>query len=354
MDALRLAGLSLGILLLTGCQASYYLKSAYHQVKILNARVPVEQALKDPQLTEEQKEKIRISVDALYFAESQLGLTGKGNYTSYVDLHRDYVSWVVSAAESWQLKHRHFSYPIVGKMPYKGFFSEEEAQQEKLRLEKEELDVYLRGVSAYSTLGWFRDPILSSMLRYSEHDLVNTIIHETVHATLYIKNSADFNERLAVFIGNTGTELFYQQREGKDSPTLKTIAAENQADRLFSKFISQELKDLEEWYQALPVEDRKPEVKARRLKEIQIRFSENLKPKLTPGSFARFEKTELNNAYLMVFKTYMQDLSDFEKLYEMVGKDMRRFMDHVKTLEKVDNPEKGLKELILQLKEPAD
>ncbi|MFP5519945.1 MAG: aminopeptidase [Bdellovibrionia bacterium] len=353
MGALKYLTLS-GFLLLTGCQFGYIASSAYHQAKILYDRTPLEQALQDPLLTAEEREKILLAKEALQFAETEFKLHGNGNYTSFVKLNRPYVSWAVSAAHSWELKHHQFQYPIVGKMPYKGFFSEDDAQQEAKKLEKQNLDVYVRGITAYSTLGWFRDPILSSMLAYKKHDLVNTIIHETVHTTLYIKNSADFNERLAVFIGNLGTELFFKNKEGVDSPTLKIIQDENNADKIFSAFITQELSDLENWYKLLPEQQRTPEIKEQRLSKIQENFRSEIQPKLPAGSYKTFASRKLNNAYLMVFKTYMQDLSDFERLYNLCNYDFKVFFDAIKTLEKHPKPEVGLKELIAQFKKDSE
>ena len=169
-----------------------------------------------------------------------------------MQLDGPYVTYVVSAAPKDELVAYKWWFPIVGSLPYKGFPEPTGAHAEADELNKKGLDAYIRGVSAYSTLGWFSDPILSSMLEYKDYDLVDTIIHETVHATIYIKSEADFNERLAVFIGHKGTEAFYRQREGQDSKTLKAMADDTYDERLFSEFIFGEMHDLEAWYAAHP------------------------------------------------------------------------------------------------------
>ncbi len=238
----------LTLFLNTGCQLGYFMKSAYNQLSLLSSREPIDKAIQSDKLTDKEKGKLLLAEKAKIFAEEKLHLTKSKNYSSFAQLDRPYVTYVVSAAPKWQLKHYIFSYPIVGDMPYKGFFNEKDAIEEETELKQMNLDTYRRGVSAYSTLGWFNDPVLSSMLTYSDHDLVNTIIHESVHATLYIKNSADFNERLAVFLGNKGTELYYLETEGADSKTIKLIKEENEDDLIFSKFISQKIIDLEMWY----------------------------------------------------------------------------------------------------------
>jgi predicted aminopeptidase len=220
---------------LSSCQIGYYFSSGINQWKMVNTREPIEVALKKHPFTEEQKNKILLSQKARIFAFEKLKLKETKNYSTYIDLGRPFVTWVVQAAEKWEMKNYEWSYPVVGKMPYKGFFNEADAKEEAEVMREKGYDTYVRGVSAYSTLGWFQDSLLSSMLRYKEHDLVNTIIHEIVHTTIYIKNNADFNEKLAVFIGAKGSEMFYRDLEGEHSKTLELIKNENADDVLFAK-----------------------------------------------------------------------------------------------------------------------
>lgn len=346
MDALKkIIFASLAMPLLAGCQVGYLFNSAYNQMSLLHQRVPVEDALKDPSLSAEDKHKLLLAQKARTFAQEELHLKVTKSYTSFVKLNRPYVTYVVSAAPPWELTHYEWSYPFVGKMPYRGYFNEPDAKAEEEDLKKEGLDVYMRGVSAYSTLGWFDDPILSSMLRYKDYDLVNTIIHETVHATLYIKHEADFNERLAVFMGNKGAELFYLKEEGPNSPTLAQIKKDNDDDKVFSVFISKELGSLSKWYKDLPASERNEELRKKRIAEIQEHFVKEVVPQLKTENYLKFEKLQLNNARLLVYKTYMQDLKDFEALYHKVGDDFGRFMDKCRSLENAKDPEKALREL---------
>lgn len=330
-------------MILTGCQINYLINSGYHQAKLLRARVPIEDALKDTSLSEATKGKLRLAQEARVFAQTRLGLKPTENYTSYVQLDRDYVTWAVSAAPRYELTHHLWTYPMVGRLPYKGFFNKEAADAEAAELSQQSFDTYVRGVTAYSTLGWFKDPLLSSMIRYEDHDLVEVIIHETVHATVYIKSEADFNERLATFVGGKGTEIFYKEREGENSPTLTKIKTENADTKIFSKFISEEIRDLKKWY-----EDKKgtvtEEQKATRLKELQQRFVKDIQPLLGPKSFASFSDTSLNNAKLLGYQTYFMDMSLFEKRYEQLGRDFGKLLEFCKTLEKSSDPEKALKE----------
>lgn len=331
---------------LSGCQMGYLMKSGYGQMKLLSSRVPIEEASQNPDLEESKKKKLILAQEAREFAEKELHLKHTKNYTSYVELGRPYVTYVVSAAPKWELKHYQWSYPFMGKMPYKGFFNEADALEEEKELQKENLDTYMRGVTAYSTLGWFNDPLLSSMLNYDDYDLVNTIIHETVHATLYIKHAADFNERLATFLGNKGAELFYLKKEGSESPTLKQIQLENQDQKLFSQFISKELTDLENWYKELATTERSEEKRKQRIRFIQEKFVRELQPQFKTENYKKFPDLNLNNARLLVYKTYMQDLSDFQKLYELLNGDYSLFITKCQSLEKTEDPAQALKDLI--------
>jgi predicted aminopeptidase len=332
---------------LSGCQLGYMLKSAGGELEILHQRVPVEEALQDAKISTEDKAKIRLAQEARVFAQSDLGLVENKNYTTYVALDRPYVTYVVSAASQWELTGYTWTFPFTGVVPYKGFFNEKEAQEEEEGLKKKNLDTYLRGVSAFSTLGWFRDPLLSSMLKYRDHELVNTIIHETVHATLYIKGSADFNERMAVFLGNLGTEKFYLQKEGPNSPTVQLIKKENEDEKLFSEFISQQIRDLESWYKSA---EKLEEKRQAQFKAIQEHFQTLLAPKLKTDLYSRFPSLKLNNARLLLYKTYVGDLSDFAELFALTNQNISQFLDKCKSLKDHPKPEEGLRQLIQQLK----
>lgn len=344
MVSLRVLLFSLGLCQL-GCQLPYILKSGYEQSKILAQRESLEKVLHKDSIPEEVKSKIRLAQEAKVFAETKLGLTPTDNYSSYVDLNRPYVSWIVQAAKAYELKPYLWDFPLVGELPYKGFFSPEAAKQEAQSFDPLKYDTYIRGVTAYSTLGWFNDPLLNTMMTYSEPDLVELIIHESVHATLYIKSQADFNERLATYLGQLGAERFYLYKEGEDSPTVKRIRAERQDQQLFSRFLSKELQLLEEWYAASETH-RTPEAKEERLRALQVKYREEIVPQLKTPSLQKALEGELNNARLIALKTYQMDLEDFEKLYLKLDRDIAAFLAACKRLEEAEDPVQKLKDLL--------
>ena len=298
-------------------------------------------------LSSEQKKKIQLTQEVRQFSFNQLGLKKSDNYTHFVLLDRPYVTYAVMASYKWKLEPYLWNFPIIGKAPYKGYYNKSSALEEAQKFKEKDFDVYVRGVSAFSTLGNLNDPLLSSMLSYTEHDLVNTIIHELTHTTLFIKDNIDFNERLAVFVANKGTEQFYVLKEGLNSKTLQLIQDENADDRKFSEFITLELEQLKTWYQnfesakLVSAED-KEKIRQERFELIRTHFKTNLKPQLKARLYLNFAEGELNNARLGTYQTYMKNLNDFEKVYLKNGSKISLFLDKCKELNAVDDPEKQL------------
>jgi predicted aminopeptidase len=182
------------------------------------------------------------------------------------------------------------------------------------------------------------------MIAYDDYDLVNLIIHETVHATIYIKSQADFNERLATFVGDQGATLFFRQREGVDSPTLEHAKLRSADTKAFSLFISKEIENLKSYYeeQKTPIAEEK---RQQLFSEIVKRFDSQLKPNLKTDSYLRFGSKPLNNARLLAFQTYLKDLKNFETAFKHLGEDFSRLMKLCKALEAAPDPEKMLADI---------
>jgi predicted aminopeptidase len=331
---------------LNGCQIGYLVNNGYEQAKLLNSRVPIKKILKDPSVDEVTKGKLSLAMDAKDFAQNRLHLKNTKNYTTYVDLKRPYVTYIVSAAPKDELKFYTWYFPIVGSVPYKGYFQKSKADHEADNLARKGYDVYVRGVSAYSTLGWFNDPVLSSMVRYSDYDLVNTIIHETVHATLYISSNANFNERLATFLGDLGARLYYQEKRPDQLKTLDELKFEDNDQRIFSLYISEQIKDLERWYQAHGKDNDLITTREEQFKKIKDVFKKDILPQLKTPKYTHFGETSLNNAKLMGYKLYMNDLGDFEKLSQIFNNDYEKILNYCRSLAKSKNPESTLKTFI--------
>ncbi|MCB0347844.1 MAG: aminopeptidase [Bdellovibrionales bacterium] len=304
----------------------YYNRLAQHQTDILRAKTPIKTVLNDSTISDENKEKLKLVLEVRKFASENLGLEVGSNYLDYVPLKEDAVSFVVNAAEPYALVSYNWRYPIVGKLPYKGFPTKKEAEEEAKQMESKGYDVFVRGVSAYSTLGWFDDPIFSSMLSLSKERLVETIIHESVHATIFYKDDADFNERLATFLGTEGAKLFYQSKQQND--IVAKINRDKEDLLRFNTFIAKEIHDLDNWYKTVlnKVEslEQKKLQKKKRLEQLQ--------DKIVAEGFTKDKPKDINNAKLLLFSTYQGNKDLFINLYAKFNsfKDLIEYLKTVK------------------------
>src|SRR5688572_4066843 len=218
---------------------SYAARQGYGQFTIIwNAR-PVEEFLSDPAFPDSLKARLNFIAEVRRYSVDSLGLKDTENYKTMFDQNGKEIMWVVMACEKFRLKPKEWEFPIVGAVPYKGFFDEKRASDLKQELEKEGWDVVVRNPGGWSTLGWFTDPILSKMLSRSEGDLANLIIHEMSHATIFVKDSVDFNENLATFIGDRGTEKFLIYKYGRESKEYTTYIDE---DKDYLKYVDHMLR----------------------------------------------------------------------------------------------------------------
>ena len=300
---------------LTGCSSIEYLwHVSVEQVDLLNDRVPIEEALEEYDFGKEEKKKLQMVAGIKQFAIERLQLDiDEDVYSTYVQLYRPYVSYLLRVSSAYELKAYTWDFPIVGSAPYKGYFDKQMAKEAAKSFSREKYDVYLRGVRAYSTLGWFEDPIYSSMLSYNESDFVVTIFHELAHTVLFFEDHINFNERFAEFVGRKAAIAFYLERSG-NSAIVKTMQKEWEDELLFSSFMVREYESLNKWYK-----DNKGKVskamKRKRLREIQDRFLVEIQPKLQTTNYNYFSEVKLNNARLLSYRSYNYSMDEFEKLF---------------------------------------
>jgi len=211
---MRFAGVvALVSVCVSACSPGYVLQAAYQQSKILLGRRQIEQVILDPDTSHEEREKLKVVLQARAFA-SELGLTTGRSFTSYTDVGKDTLAWVVVASRKDSFALHQWWFPIVGTVPYRGFFRESDARAEGVHLETLGYESSIRGTEAFSTLGWFNDPVLSTTLKNPPSRIANTVIHESVHSTVWIQGNVAFNESLANFVGMQGAlEFFTRQRD---------------------------------------------------------------------------------------------------------------------------------------------
>jgi predicted aminopeptidase len=215
----RRMGIGLGLafcaFLATTCNACYVARSGWFQAELLLSREPIDTVRAAGVLNQEQLNKLDLIQDVKAFG-GEIGLSATENYSRIAwDWNR--TIWNVSACDPLNFRSESWWFPIVGRVPYLGFFRKKDADKWIHKLERKGLDVYLRSAGAYSTLGYFEDPILPGMLEWDDDRLANTVLHEMVHATVWIKGSVEFNESLASFVGDSASLEYLENRFGKDS-----------------------------------------------------------------------------------------------------------------------------------------
>lgn len=298
---------------------------------IWNAR-PVEEYLNDPAFPDTLKARLELINEIRKYAIDSLGLKDTENYKTLYDQKGKEVMWVVIASEPYQLKPKEWKFPVIGSVPYKGFFKKERADNLKKELEEQGWDVIVRNPGAWSTLGWFTDPILSKMLTRSEGDLANLIIHEMSHATIFVKDSVEFNENLSTFIGDRGAEQFLLYKYG---PQSKEYISYLQEDSDYLKYVDHMLRGaqkLDSLYAAM--NDSDPLSQKKMLKENLIRRivknMDTLSLALTREPSARFKKSLPNNAYFINYRQYQGKQMDFAEEWKFkFNSDLKAYISYL-------------------------
>jgi predicted aminopeptidase len=317
---------------LTGCGNLLYLsKLGWHQSSITFHSVPIQEVLENEGVNDEAKEKIRFIQEVKRYGEEKLGLAKTKSYSKYFEV-KGPVLRVITAAEKDCLRLYHWDFPITGKVTYKSFFTEEAAQKEKQFLETKGYDTFVQKAGAYSTLGWLRDPIFSSMLRWDEASLANLILHEMTHATIYFRGQTDFNERIATFVGNQGAIDFLKEKYGAGSQEVAEAIHCQEDDLLFSRWIDQACQQLSRFYSKEMSRDEKLRGREQFFQRLKQDFREKMASFKT-GGYKHFEKVDINNAVLLAYRRYIHHLERFQTLCGQFGGDTRRVVEYFKTIQ---------------------
>ena len=303
----------------TACSPTYVIRAGWEEAKILRARRPIPEVILAPTTDDVTRGKLTLAREAREFARDRFGLDVGDSYTSYTELERDTLAMVLSAAYRDRLASKTWWFPIVGRVPYRGFFSLDDALAEQRKLEGDGLDTYLRPTSAFSTLGWFADPLLSTILRYDEVELVTTIIHELSHNHLFVPGQVRFNESFATWVGRTGSVEFFCTRPGGGPDTVWCNRARNRwRDTMrFSVFLDGLVGELEGVYaDTLATSDDKIAAREAVFERHLGRFRDEVQPGFASLSFAGFASLPLNNATLLSRMRYYHRLPAFDSLLE--------------------------------------
>jgi predicted aminopeptidase len=322
---LSLSAAFLLILPLTGCRISYLFHAAAGQLRFLYHAVPVEEVLQQDSLSEGERRRLALVSRIKEFGENELGLKKSGNYET-INLKNQSPVYTVSASPKDKLSLITWWFPVAGSVPYLGFFDLEAARNQRDRLQATDLDTFLGKAEAYSTLGWFKDPLSLNLIQGSDLNLVETILHEMTHTTLYVKGQGEFNEGLAQLIGKRGALLFFEKTFGPSHPATLEARHSITDELLFSSFLVSLLSELDALYKetqhpySLKLSERE-KVFARHMEKFK-----GVRDLMRTGRFANFGQPGLNNAYLMSVGLYHRHYVLFETVLAHKGNSIRELL----------------------------
>lgn len=313
-------------LVIAGCNPIYVIEAGMAQWEILRAREPIPDVILHPDTDARVRSKLSLVWEARRWAVTELEMDVGDSYTTLSDIGRDTLAMVLSAAHKDRLVPKTWWFPIVGSVPYRGYFDLEDAQNAQGDLERDGYDTYLRPTSAFSTLGWFSDPITTPLLRAHEVALVETVIHELAHNHLFVKGQVRFNESYANFVGMVAAKEFFCTREGGGPVTVWCLRAThrwNDAQR-FSRFVDRVVHELESLYGREDLtSEQKIEVREEIFLASQERFRTEVRPEMQAGGFDFYLSIPLNNATLLARLRYYHRLPDFQRFLDSHDGDLR-------------------------------
>jgi predicted aminopeptidase len=328
------------VVLLSATPTGRYLaRAAWEETKILWRRRPIVKLVSDTTVPAATRRKLQLVLDARAFAANALGLEVGRSFTTYSPLERDTLVLVLSAAYRDRLEYYSWWFPIVGRVPYKGWFDFATAQAEERRFQNRGFDTYLRPASAFSTLGWFNDPLVSTTLRADTLSLANTVIHELTHNTYYASGQAEFNESFANFVGARGSrELFRARRQPK---AVAEADARWSDEKILARFWKLLHGDIDSVFKAHPGASTAAVAIRLALRDSVYRAAREqlvfrIGPQLRTIAPRYLERVRLDNAALLARRIYLTDLDLFDSVYVRERYDTRRAVQRIIELAKSD------------------
>lgn len=307
----------------------YGLQQAKGQFLIMYNAKPLDYYLIDPIYPDSLKTKIELTKAVKSFATTELAFSSESQYNEMYDQQGKESMWVVTAAYPYSLDNYEWKFPVLGRVTYKGFFIEAEALKLEQELRNKGFDVRLRTASAWSTLGWFNDPLLSNVLHYSNGRLAELVFHELTHDAIFIKDSIDFNENLATFFGREFTKMFFKKHQHQFKDDLNEYLTHLHDRSALNSFVKGYLPKFDSLYQEIKdlSTTRKEELKYDLIK----RFKQDLRNKtFSNPRYTRLVNSEIkvNNAYLLSFERYSGHQKILKKeLDEKFGGDVLKMLD---------------------------
>jgi predicted aminopeptidase len=297
----------------------YGISQGKGQLTIVWKSQPVNELLADTSLPDSLKQKLKLIGDIKQYAVDSIGIKPSSNYSIVYNQHNKPVLLTVSACEPYSLEAKEWRFPFLGKVSYKGFFNKEAAKKEIAQLKMKGYDVDVYSPSGWSTLGWFKDPVLSNMLYKSEGQLASLIIHELTHGTIYLKSSVTYNENLANFIGDKGAENFLIYKYGSSSKEYINYEEGKADEECYTEYILKGAARLDSLYTSFTDMDKKEIKRQKKDKMIyEIVVGVNRLPLYNKQRYFKYTLQAFmeKNAFFMAFKRYDSQYSTFEKEYQ--------------------------------------
>ena len=311
------------VLALSGCETlAYYAQAVGGQLTLLSRAQPVERLVSDPATPPALRERLALARSIRDYAAKELALPDNESYRSYAELDRPYAVWNVVAAPEFSLEPLQSCFPVAGCVSYRGFFSQAAAERHAGRLREGGYDVFVYGVAAYSTLGRFDDPLLSTFIRYPDAELARLLFHELSHQVAYVQNDSTFNESFAVTVEREGVRRWLAATGRKE--LLAGFMDTQRRNEALLALLEGSRERLKEIY-AAPLS--KESARERKRAEMAA-LAQKLK------AYPRFANLAPNNALLASFATYTKLVPGFEKLLAEEEGDLPRFYERVKALAK--------------------
>lgn len=312
----------------------YGISQGAGQVAMVWEAKPIKEVLADSNFPDSLKNKLTLIEEIKRFAIDSIGISTSDNYSTVYNQHNKSLLVTVSACEPYALKAKEWYFPFLGAVSYKGFFNKKAASKEILDLKIRGYDIDVYSPSGWSTLGWFKDPILTNMLYKSEGQLANLIIHELTHSTIYLKSSVTFNENLANFIGDKGAEAFLIYKFGTNSKQYISYEQSKLDDKCYTEYILQSTQRLDSLYKSF---DATMDEKTKQLKKMElihtIVLGVNLLPLHKKGRYFKFTLQAFSekNAFFMAFDRYDSQYEIFQKEYaEKYNSNLKLYLNALK------------------------
>ena len=322
---------------LPGCGTLYVAQAARGQWQVMHERRPIDAVVADPHTPATLRSRLEDVRAARDFAVTELHLPDNRSYRTYAEVKRPYVVWNVVATPEFSVEPRHWCFPVAGCVAYRGYFSEKKARAFAAGLSRKGLDVTVGGVPAYSTLGKFADPVLSTMMSYGDAELVAIIFHELAHQLLYVKDDTEFNEAFATVVEDAGLERWLDSRGQADQ--MADYRRDDERDRAFIELFSDARSRLRKLYASgLPPMDMRRD-KAAIFAQLTADTRE-LQHKEGADYYGTWLREGLNNAHLASVATYYQCVPGFERLLAGQGGDLQKFYAAARELGNLPKPQR--------------